>query len=203
MNVSGIYKIESLCKPERVYIGSAMNIKLRRNGHLSKLRSGKHGNNKLQGHFNKYGEADLVFNIIESCAIDNLLDREQFFINELTPSFNICKTAGSVRGRKHSEISKQKIKDGHKGQVPWNKDKKATEEARLNQSNSHIGKTPWNKGKTGIYSEDTLQKLRGNKNCLNRKLSKTSLEKMRKPKSEVAKHNMRLAWEKRKSKQSA
>lgn len=34
----------------------------------------------------------------------------------------------------------------NKGQVPWNKGKKATEEAKKNQSLAHLGKAPWNKG---------------------------------------------------------
>ena len=65
MNLSsGIYKIESKIKPERIYIGSSVNIIARWKNHLYELRKNKHRNNKLQNHYNKYGESDLLFSIM-------------------------------------------------------------------------------------------------------------------------------------------
>jgi GIY-YIG catalytic domain. len=64
MNTSGIYKIESKLKPERIYIGSAINIGQRWRVHLSDLRKQKHHSKKLQNHYNKYGEVDLSFSIL-------------------------------------------------------------------------------------------------------------------------------------------
>ncbi len=46
-----------------------------------------------------------------------------------------------------------------KGNIPWNKGKKATEAAIKNQSLSHLGKIPWNKGKKNVYTEATLKKM--------------------------------------------
>ena len=40
-----------------------------------------------------------------------------------------------------------KAREKLKGREPWNKGKKATDEAKANQSESHKGKIPWNKGK--------------------------------------------------------
>ena len=65
--VSGIYKIQSIIKPERIYIGSAVNICDRWRCHLKDLKNGNHGNGKLQNHFNKYGEIDLQFSILLGC----------------------------------------------------------------------------------------------------------------------------------------
>ena len=42
MKITGIYKIESKLKPERIYIGSAVNISKRWLLHLSRLRRDKH-----------------------------------------------------------------------------------------------------------------------------------------------------------------
>lgn len=56
MKISGIYKIQSKVKPERIYIGSAVNIRHRRNQHFSSLSLNNHHNKKLQYHYNKYGK---------------------------------------------------------------------------------------------------------------------------------------------------
>lgn len=37
-----------------------------------------------------------------------------------------------------------------------------TESHRLNQSISHMGQIPWNKNKRGVYTEDTIEKLKKN-----------------------------------------
>ena len=99
MAISGIYKITSTLKPERVYIGSSIDIPKRWKDHLRRLRKGDH-NFKLQNHFNKYGEEDLIFSIIEEfqfISLDHLLSREDVYLNSL-PYFNILLIAGSPLG---------------------------------------------------------------------------------------------------------
>lgn len=64
---TGIYIIESKVHPDRSYVGSACNFNSRRNRHLGDLRKDIHNNVKLQAHYNKYGEADLMFSIIVRC----------------------------------------------------------------------------------------------------------------------------------------
>lgn len=115
--ITGIYRVESLCKSEKAYIGSSINIKRRWREHLRELRSNKHDNQRLQHHFNKYGEPDLVFIIVELCFPEFLTAREQYYIDKEKPYFNICRTAGSCLGLKRSEEAKEKMK----GHVPWNK----------------------------------------------------------------------------------
>ncbi|HEV8512294.1 MAG TPA: GIY-YIG nuclease family protein [Cyclobacteriaceae bacterium] len=105
---SGIYKISSITHPDRVYIGSAKDLIIRLRTHLSQFRKGKHINYLLLGHIKKYGIEDLKFEIIEECSIDSLLIREQYFIDSLKPSFNICKKAGNTLGRKWTESARNK-----------------------------------------------------------------------------------------------
>jgi group I intron endonuclease len=109
MKLIGIYKIQSTSNPERVYIGSSVNIKNRWDNHIYDLRHGKHHNIKMQRHFNKYGLSDLQFSIIEECPKDILIQREQFHIDTLKPWFNICPIAYSCIGLKHTEEVKAKI----------------------------------------------------------------------------------------------
>jgi len=102
MKICGIYKIESVIKPQKHYVGSAFNIYERWQQHLSLLRRNKHGNSKLQNHYNKYGKDDLVFSIIIECDKEDLIKKEQFYIDGLNPWFNICKIANNCLGVKRS-----------------------------------------------------------------------------------------------------
>lgn len=94
---TGIYKIQSKIKPERIYIGSAVRIDNRWSGHLRTLRKNAH-NKKIQNHYNKYGEQDFEFSIICLCSKEDLIKNEQKYINLFNPYFNICKIAGSTLG---------------------------------------------------------------------------------------------------------
>jgi group I intron endonuclease len=131
MKISGIYKIQSKVKPDRIYIGSGCDIRQRWRHHLSDLRHNDHHTIKLQRHFNKYGEADLVFIIIEPCFKEFLIIREQFYFDQLNPYFNSSPTAGNCLGVKHTDETRKrmshypsvetriKISEGAKGNKNW------------------------------------------------------------------------------------
>jgi len=159
--ISGIYKIQSLLKPNRFYIGSSEHIKRRWQKHIQDLLRNKHHSPKLQYHFNKYGFTDFVLIILEPCFKEFLLIREQYYLDSLIPYFNTCCTAGNTLGFKHSEKTKVKMKN----RVPWNKGThglysedyrnklrekrkyfKHTEETKKKMSESHKGGSGWNKG---------------------------------------------------------
>jgi len=169
MKVSGIYKIQSLIKPERIYIGSAVNIQRRWIDHRKLMTANKHENN-----INKYGKLDLIFTIIEPCPIELLITREQYYIDTLKPYFNICKIAGSAMGTKRSPESRKRLSERMKGRVSTmkgkhhsietkeklrliNLGKKASEETKLKMRLSMLGK---NKRECSI---ETKQKI-GNAN---------------------------------------
>jgi group I intron endonuclease len=120
MRISGIYKIQSVIKPERIYIGSAIYIKSRWAMHLYQLRNNKHGSQKLQRHYNKYGESDLQFSILSGCEKERLIEQEQYFIDAYKPYFNNRIIAASnnlgLRNRwHHSEETKRKFSNILKG----------------------------------------------------------------------------------------
>jgi group I intron endonuclease len=143
MNISGIYKIGSKIKPERVYIGSAVSISKRWNQHLHYLRKRKHQSLKLQRHYNKYGEADLMFSILLGCEKEDLIKTEQYFIDSYKPYFNNCKIAGSQLGTKRTDEFKKACSERSKG----------------NKNCLGVHHDPWNKGLKGIYSQETLKKM--------------------------------------------
>lgn len=81
MNLSGIYKIENKVN-NKVYIGSSKNINTRWGQHKNMLNNNKHHSIKLQRAWNKYGEANFIFEVIEECDIEKLLYLEQFYIDK-------------------------------------------------------------------------------------------------------------------------
>src|SRR3990167_1643059 len=46
-----------------------------------------------------------------------------------------------------------------KGQIAWNKGKKASELSRQRMSDSRKGKPTWNKGLSGVYSDEYRKKI--------------------------------------------
>ena len=78
----GIYTIKNT-KNNNLYIGSSKNIEVRFIHHKSLLRSNKHHSIHLQNAWNLYGEECFIFNIIEECTLDILLEREQFYLDKL------------------------------------------------------------------------------------------------------------------------
>jgi group I intron endonuclease len=97
---SGIYKIESSTNGN-IYIGSAVNLLRRFSIHKRDLKKESHHSKILQNHVNKYGLNDLIFSVLEAVDIENLVKREQHYINSLHPQFNVCKIAGTCLGVKH------------------------------------------------------------------------------------------------------
>lgn len=148
---SGIYQIRSKLNG-KIYIGSAINIKNRWNGHLLAFKRNRNSR-YLQNHVNKYGIDDLQFSIIEFCAKKDLIEREQYYIDTMHPEFNLSPTAGNSLGVKFSEKTKKKISISQKGKV-------ITLEQRERISQTLKGNIPWNKGKkTGMVSWNKNKKL--------------------------------------------
>lgn len=89
---TGIYKISNSIN-DKIYIGSSKNLKERKLTHFYMLRDNIHCNKILQHFVNKYGLDTLNFEVIEECNIENLISREQHYLDILNPQFNICKKA--------------------------------------------------------------------------------------------------------------
>lgn len=148
MKISGIYKIESKLKPERIYVGSALRISERWWHHKSNLKHNRHTNRKLQNHYNKYGEPDLQFSVLLGCEKEDLIKNEQLFIDSYKPYFNISPSAYSCRGLKLSDETKLKISKAGKGR-------------RLSEEHKRkIGESNKIANLNQIQSEETKQKRR-------------------------------------------
>ena len=87
----GIYVIRNIIN-DKCYYGSAKNIKRRWTKHKSQLKYNRHENVILQRAWNKYGEENFMFEIVEKCCENELLTIEQKYL-DLEPEYNIAKQA--------------------------------------------------------------------------------------------------------------
>jgi len=83
----GIYRIKNLING-KCYYGSSKNIEKRWSIHKRELNNNIHINCKLQRAWNKYGENNFSFEIVEECNINILLETEQKYL-DLQPEYNI------------------------------------------------------------------------------------------------------------------
>ena len=88
-NKSGIYIIRNNVN-QKIYVGSTSEFKRRYYSHNGKLKSGKHNNAKLRSSVNKYGIDNFTFSILEEVSdLSILVEREQYWMDELKPFYNI------------------------------------------------------------------------------------------------------------------
>ena len=151
MKISGVYQIQSRIKPERIYIGSSVDVYSRWSKHLCDLRDNEHCNPKLQNHYNKYGKNDLIFSVVICCEKDELLGAEQFYMDSKKTYFNIAPKAGSNLGLKKTEEQNRLNRERQIGG-------KHTEERRRNQSANSMGERNGFYGKK--HTEEANEKRR-------------------------------------------
>lgn len=122
--VCGVYAIENLAKGTSdvagringpVYVGHSANVFKRFNAHRYMLRHNKHSSIRLQRAWNKYGEEAFSFKLLTDCPKEQLVEAEQFFIDEFDAvknGYNVSPAAGSTLGIKiNSEAHAKHLRD--------------------------------------------------------------------------------------------
>lgn len=140
-NESGIYKCTCLSNG-RCYVGQARSLLKRKQHHLYTLRNNKHRNIHMQRAWNKYGEDDFIWEIIECCPEDMLNEREIYWIEKydtFRDGFNM--TSG---GDKNYIVSSETLK-----KRSMSLKKSWTDERRQKISKSMLGKKNPMYGRTG------------------------------------------------------
>jgi group I intron endonuclease len=102
----GIYKITHVNKLDLFYIGSASSIYVKKGiqrgfyirfwHHINDLKLNKHASKYLQNVVNKYGIEGIRFEIIEIVESTDrkfILEREQYYLDNLKPAYNSSTTA--------------------------------------------------------------------------------------------------------------
>ena len=190
---TGIYKITCISN-NRIYIGSAQNIQIRWNKHLNDLKNKKHINIHLQRAYDKYGINDFLFEIIENCDKQELLIREQYYLDTLNPEFNIGKHSSGgdnltknpnkeeiinrIKKTINNNISsmtedERREKWGKSGELNPNYGNKWDDIKKDISRKLNIGRMPTNRGKTNIeiYGEKKAKEM-------SEKLSKIASERI-------------------------
>ena len=86
--------IYEICIGAHTYIGSTKrNAKTRITEHIRLLKQNRHYNKKMQTWFNEIQSAN--FYIIEYPNWENIVDREQFWINQKQPDINIIQNVAN------------------------------------------------------------------------------------------------------------
>lgn len=148
MYYSGIYAIKNI-STGHLYFGQAKNISRRKSQHLSSLRNNKHGNQHLQNAWNKYGESDFEFYVVEKCDEDLLDEKEMYYINKYNTTdrnFGYNIESGGNANKILGKEQRRKISEHH--------------------ADVSGARNPFYKKK---HSEKTIQRITNNENYINRK----------------------------------
>jgi len=115
---SAIYQIRHIASG-KVYVGSAVSYISRIEAHKRMLCGRYHVNVKLQRAWDKYGEGEFAFEVLELVHdVNDLLACEQKWIdckNAILTGYNLSPTAGSLLGFKHADESRKKMSESRKG----------------------------------------------------------------------------------------
>jgi hypothetical protein len=105
----GVYRWTNK-KNSNAYIGSSTNISVRMYTYYSLLSLAK-SNRPIDRALLKHGFSNFTLEILEYCDKNNVLDREQYYMDILKPQYNIVEIAGSTLGYKHTPESLAKMRD--------------------------------------------------------------------------------------------
>ena len=175
----GIYLIENKINHKK-YVGQSSDIVLRWYHHKTDLRSNIHHNRHLQSAWNKYGEDNFEFSILEECGINQLNNKEIFWITHFdsyNQGYNLDNGGNGVRGYKHTqeEIDKMRriqnplivlqfdtefnlIRKWIGGASHVDKDLGYTKESILSRCNHTIRKMTPYKGSYWVYEDEYIYK---------------------------------------------
>lgn len=91
------------------YLGSTTNAKRRISTYYD-LKSLEDGNMPIYKAILKYGHENFIFDIIEYCQPYEVIQREQYYLDNFDFSYNVLAKADSILGYKHTEETKAKMK---------------------------------------------------------------------------------------------
>ena len=160
----GIYRIKNL-KNKKCYYGSSKNIEKRWRTHSNNLKNGKHHNAHLQRSWDKYGEDNFVFELVEECNETILLELEQKYL-DLNPGFNI-----GIKSSGGDNLTKNPNKEDIVRKMTQSVRKRyelMSEDERKEKHSQPMDKNPnWKGGTSFKYCECGVKISPTNNSCIN------------------------------------
>jgi hypothetical protein len=101
---TGIYRLTHVMS-KKSYVGSSINLSIRFGNYFNinyLKREIEKNNSKIYRALLKYGYSSFKLDILEYCDSAILIEREQYYLDNLKLEYNTLKTAGSFYGFKHS-----------------------------------------------------------------------------------------------------
>lgn len=157
-NACGIYQITHKSSGKK-YIGSTNNINHRRLDHLRDLRNNRHCNPHLQNTWNKYGENDFVFQIIEITTTSTQFIREQWYLDnkiDWNNDFNSNKSASLSPGTKGKSMSEETRRK--KSVAMKNNKRQMSDDERRRRSESAKSMNAKRKASGWTFSDESRKK---------------------------------------------
>lgn len=118
-NKSGVYRWVNTLTGD-TYVGSAVSLSKRFSVYFS-TKSIKEvltrSNSNILSALLKYGFSNFNLEILEYCEPSQTIIREQHYLDQLWPEYNILLVASSSLGKLHSEETKLKISNSLKGRL--------------------------------------------------------------------------------------
>ena len=195
--ISGVYKIVNKING-KYYVGSSNDIiKTRWKKHRYMLRKNKHSNPKLQNAWNKYGEENFEFIIVEKCLINELLVIEQRYLDTAKSYIDSCynieflakipldkirrKISCGCKGENNAMFGKHHTKESNeknrKAKLK-NPSKFWLDKHRSKETKEKISKCKTGKKMTKEYCQNLSVRMLGNKHLLGHKHSEETRKKM-------------------------
>lgn len=186
--MQGVYQIKNKLN-NKIYVGSSVNIEQRIKAHQKALNTNSHNNHYLQNAWNKYGESNFEFSVLEIVE-DRLKLREieKNYIHKLncvdhTIGYNILSDTNIGLGVKASMEVRKKISNACKGENNGNFGRKHTKKELQRIRDNRWGKNYKCKPRKSYRKtpEELAESRRlFSEKCKGRKLSEETKQKLSK-----------------------
>jgi group I intron endonuclease len=166
-----IYGIKNI-KTNQYYIGSTRKLNNRVKTHITRLERQEHHSPFLQKDWND-NKNNFEFILLERILNEkNILEREQWWIDNTDSFYNICKIAGTSLGVKRTEEYKKKISDslmGVKHPPERCKQKSIYQTGRKHKKYSDEGRKNCSDAQKKLYMNGYIHPNKGKKHSEDRK----------------------------------
>jgi len=201
--ICGVYKIVNLVNG-KCYYGGSIDISGRWYEHNRTLTNSSHANPHLQRAWDKYGEENFTFEIVEKTSKDGVFPREQWYLDNVVRwgiDYNIGKNSfNPMLGRTHSDETRELISFKAKG-------RKASKETKKKMSKSQkglrAGELHWMWGRKGdacpnwgkVRTQETKDKIAKSRKGIITHSEETKLEMSKNRQGEMSNGSKLKEWE--------